>query len=487
MNTVTWKTWMLFIIFTLMIINKSSAQNTVTVSTVSELNDAVNNLTNDTTILIEDGVYTLTVALQIGDFYQAGNQPLENIVIRSQSGNREAVVLEGPGMVNVSPKFIFHIFHSRNVTIQDMTLRNVWYHLIQVHGEQGADEVYMRNLHLVDANEQFIKGSFSFSTPDLHSDDCVVENCFMEYTTTAPDDGYTSGVDVHAGHRWIIRNNIFQNFYTSAALVDPAVLMWNTARDTIVENNLFLDCERGIYFGGAPIGQDHHVGGIIRNNMFHQTTTTGDVAISISSSSGAKIYHNTVIMFDFDWAIQVRYAPPSGGTSADIRYNVCNLDIVERDGATATYDGNVVSVDPSWFVDYLGGDLHLTSNATPLIDQALVLPEVGIDYDMDTRPQGALSDKGADEYLLASVLGINDIQMISDMQYAQNPVTQISYTADAGTTYTILATDSLQSPFEELATQTPDLSDAQFIDQGGGVNAFDHPSDVNMRFYKISE
>ncbi|HTP08120.1 MAG TPA: hypothetical protein VMP08_07715, partial [Anaerolineae bacterium] len=59
----------------------------VTVSTVSQLVNAVNTATSGTTIRIADGTYNLN-----GEYLRLA---VPNVTLRSASGNREAVVLDG--------------------------------------------------------------------------------------------------------------------------------------------------------------------------------------------------------------------------------------------------------------------------------------------------------------------------------------------------------------------------------------------------------
>lgn len=71
-------------------------------------------------------------------------------------------------------------------------------------------------------------------------DDGVVEYCVFEYTVTGPADGYTNGVDVHAGKNWIIRFNLFRNITSPVnAYLGPAILMWRGAENTTCEANTF--------------------------------------------------------------------------------------------------------------------------------------------------------------------------------------------------------------------------------------------------------
>ena len=77
---------------------------------------------------------------------------------------------------------------------------------------------WIYNVRLLDAGEQFIKGSSGGF--GIGVDDGVVEYTIMAYTNGPPSTnhgggtGYTNGVDIHGGDGWLISNNLFKNFHT---------------------------------------------------------------------------------------------------------------------------------------------------------------------------------------------------------------------------------------------------------------------------------
>ena len=86
--------------------------NTVVVDTVGEIWDAVNTATPGDTILVADGTYNLGAA---GRYIWVD---VENVTIRSQSGNRDDVIFDdnyqGTEIITVT---------ASNVTIADMTIK----------------------------------------------------------------------------------------------------------------------------------------------------------------------------------------------------------------------------------------------------------------------------------------------------------------------------------------------------------------------------
>jgi Right handed beta helix region len=368
----------------------------VTVSTESALQAAVNSMTSGTTIMVQPGTYNLTSTLWL-------NRNVDNIAIRGSTDSCDDVVLIGRGMSNASYGNVPHgiwIGNARNVLVANLTIRDVYYHPIQLDPNAGAQSPRVYNVRLVDAGEQFVKSSARTSgTSGVNNG--VVEYSVMEYTTTARSN-YTNGVDVHQGANWIVRHNLFRNIRAPAGqLAGPAVLMWNGSRGTIVENNLFLNVQYGIALGLNGSKTDDHLGGIVRNNFFHRNSSqSGDVGITINNSASTKVLHNTVILSGtYPNAIEYRFPATTG---VEIRYNLTDGAVQQRDGAAGTVSNNITNAQSSWFVNAATGDLHLAATATAAIDKAAAHSSVATDYDAENRPQGAAPDIGADEFSLSS-------------------------------------------------------------------------------------
>ena len=374
----------------------SPSGTVVTVSTESALQAAVNSITSGTTILVQPGTYNLTSTLWL-------NRNVENVAIRGGTNSCDDVLLIGRGMSNASYGNVPHgiwIGNARNVLVANLTIRDVYYHPIQLDPNAGAQAPRIYNVRLVDAGEQFVKSSARTSGASGVNNG-IVEYSIMEYTTTARSN-YTNGVDVHQGASWIVRHNLFRNIRAPAGqLAGPAVLMWNGSRDSIIENNLFLNVQYGIALGLNGSKADDHVGGIVRNNFFHRNgSQSGDVGITINNSANTKVLHNTVIVSGtYSNGIEYRFPATTG---VEIRYNLMDAGVQQRDGATGTVSNNVTNAQPSWFVNAAAGDLHLVAIATAAIDKAAAHPSVPTDYDAETRPQGTVPDIGADEFSLGS-------------------------------------------------------------------------------------
>lgn len=239
-------------------------------------------------------------------------------------------------------------------TIANLTIRGVYGHALVFNAGTQAPRVY--NVRLVDAGEQFIKAN-----PDEVAgtgvDDGVVEYSIVEYTTTARD-GYTNGVDIHRGRRWVVRSNLFRNIRApQGQLAGPAVLAWNGSSATVIERNTFVNCQRAISLGLTnERAFADHTGGVIRNNFISRTAAIeGDVAIAVMDSPDTQVLHNTVLLGDsYPNALEFRFPRATGIL---VENNLANRSAATRDGATAVQRGNVWTATAALFVDPSVGDL----------------------------------------------------------------------------------------------------------------------------------
>jgi len=380
----------------------------VRVDRVTSLEQAVNNAVAGSTILLADGIYNLDgVYLRIDT---------PGITLRSQSGDREAVVLDG----NYLTTEIIQIVAS-DVTIADLTLREAVYHPIHVMSTDLASTFNTRlyNLHIMDPGQQAIKINPVDGTHFV--DDGEVACSHIQLTDEGrphiQDNCYTGGIDAHAALSWVVRDNFIQGFWCSQGLSEHAVHFWKNSRDTRVERNILLDNARGVGFGlaaGDPLrtypddpcpsadsSSVDHYGGVVQNNFIAAgqegllASEAGfDCGICLWYACNASVWHNSL------YAPQVRSSSIEWrfeSTSANIINNLTSHSLLERDDATAILTGNLTDAHPSWFLDYSTGDLHLTPAAALAIDQAASLPEVQDDFDAQWRPQGLAADIGADE------------------------------------------------------------------------------------------
>jgi hypothetical protein len=351
----------------------------VNVASARQLKRAVNRAGYGDTILLADGTYNMKgISLHIDT---------PNVTLRSASGNRDAVILDG----QYKSAEIIQIVAS-DVTIADITLREARHHPVHVMTKTGDTlNTLIYNVHIIDPGQQAIKINPAKSGyPDKGTIACSHIEITDAGRPVIRNNCYTGGIDAHKAHGWTIRDNLIEGFWCSKGLSEHAVHMWDDSSDSVVERNRLVDNARGVGFG---MGKRGHTGGIIRNNMIH---TMQDVGIGLETAPDAKVYNNTIITDNYANSIEYRFATTSG---IEIINNATNRRIHNRKGGKARIENNMTHVQSNWFMDAANGDLHLVSDRiTSLIDRGRTLGDVSDDFDGDTRPFGSAFDIGADEY-----------------------------------------------------------------------------------------
>lgn len=415
----------------------------ITATSAQELRDAVTDATANAVICIADGSYT------VANLWLRTS----GLTIRSASGNREAVILDGD---YASGQSIFNI-RANNTTIADITIKRAWYHPVHISG--GGNNALLHNLHIIDGREQFIKvnpnGSDQNDNGTLQCSLLELTDTGRQYIQSTPvvHPCYTGGIDTHGATGWLVSQNTFENIYCEnynpheTELAEHAIHFWVDTSDAIIEKNRIVNCARGIGFG---LGSRGNSGGVIKNNMIYQGDIADgvfDVGISLESSPGSKIYNNTVFIADYSNAIEYRF-----GTTTDIsiRNNLTNKNITNRSSGCNAIDcqisTNLTSAQSSWFTNPSTGDLHLSSPVVSVIDMGTDVSEVGEDFDGEYRETGGY-DLGADEYTndtSPTIISISSnsgdgfyytgdtIQVVVDFSKRVTSISQLSLTFNSG-------------------------------------------------------
>jgi parallel beta-helix repeat protein len=131
-----------------------------------------------------------------------------------------------------------------------------------------------------------------------------------------------------------------------------------------------------------------HQNGILRNNIIVNCPL--DVGIYLNKATNTRLYNNTLFNTK---GIDVRFQ----ASTADVRNNVLDGKIRNRDGGTSTLGSNQAESDLSaWFTAPASLDFTLINGST-LVDQGEALVEVEEDFCTNARDDGA-PDIGAVEY-----------------------------------------------------------------------------------------
>ncbi len=346
-----------------------------------------------TTILLHDGFYDMSG----GDSTHRLVFSTPGLTLRSVSGNREAVILDG-GYVTGELLSI----QASDTTIADLTLSRAYFHPIHASGpEVPISNVLIHNVHVIDPGEQAVKvNPIGAGTVD----DGILECSHLELTDVGRpfirNNCYTGGLDAHAATGWVVRRNRVEGFWCDTGLSEHGIHMWLLCQDTLVEENLIIDCARGIGFGLGS-GNDGHIGGIIRNNFvaagdpgLFASPSGFDSGISLWGAEGAQAYHNTVASTQPPSASSVEWRFIS--TSVTLANNLVTGRIWDRGGVSHVAT-NTEYAPLNLFVDVAGGDLHLVDPVSGPVDSGSPLSPGLADNDFDSSLRDGAPDIGADE------------------------------------------------------------------------------------------
>ncbi|MFO6424983.1 right-handed parallel beta-helix repeat-containing protein [Motilimonas sp. KMU-193] len=367
------------------------SQTVVEISTNEQLHQAfkeANQQGGHTLLLLADGDYQLNSTFVVD---------APNITLRGQSGDRSKVRIAGPQYNNMFLVRDSH-FKIEYVTIGGAPLRDSGFvrnHIVQIQGERNADYFSLRHSRIIDSQEQMIKVSKDASTPDVASDFGLIEHNLFEFTTGQALWWYTGGIDAHRSHNWVVRNNTFKNIHNNnpkpgenTALTEGAIHFWADSKGSLIENNVIINCDRGIMLGLDSSG---HADGIIRNNFI---MTNKDVGIYLAQASNTQVYNNTIwLNSSYPNAIEYRF---SESVNNHIANNLTNGLIRQRNNGQANVEFNVTNAQSDWFINAVAGDLHLAKAIDTVVGKGTPLEGVTTDIDGQTRDTNA-PDIGADE------------------------------------------------------------------------------------------
>lgn len=389
-------------------------------SQVGQLMSIILNASIGDTFLLHDGIYDVPYNEYI--YVRA-----DGVTIRSASGNREAVVIDGHYNDGDYGRNLITIAAS-GVTIADLTVKRSYDHPVHVHPHwedtTDIENAHIYNVHVIDPGQQAIKIN---ALGGHYADNGAVACSHIELTDTGRSfvwarngSCYTGGVDGHEAWGWEIRDNLIEGFWCAGGgggcddddLSEHAIHFWTGSRDTIVERNVLIDNARGVGFGlGSGGGRAYspdpcpvasggvgHYDGIARNNVIfagapglHASDCGFDCGVCLEQACGTAVLHNTVASTQAPFSsIEWRW----WNTNVDITNNLVTHNLRDR-GGTATLAGNLDHQPLSLFVDGTGGDLHLAETAGEAIDKGT---SAGVATDIDGEARDAAPDVGADEF-----------------------------------------------------------------------------------------
>lgn len=369
----------------------------IRVSTVDELFAAAEKVRPGGTILLADGHYRMPRYFELHT---------DNATLRSQSGRRERVILDGAESRHGE---LVGISRCSGVTIADLTVQNVRFNGLKINSNLGATRVTIRNCVIHNVWQRGVKGPGvpKESRDTLRPTDCRIEYClfyndrtkqFADDPTDRPDTfggNYVGGIDVMYAKGWTISDNVFLGIHGRTGGARGAIFLWHDAQDCTIERNVILDCDTGICLGNSHRGPEttiHCTGCLVRNNLVVRCPESGILA---DYTRDCRILHNTI--HDPGSRLQrlIRLVHDNDGLV--VAHNLLSgppMRIETRSEIKA--EGNLVKSDAGdWFLDPAGGNLHLRPDFRHAVGTVPRLPEVQEDFDRHRRAQRTAV--GADE------------------------------------------------------------------------------------------
>lgn len=334
--------------------------NVVRVHNTNELFRAVAASPPKTTILIADGVYSMPQRLVVRT---------DGLVLRGQSQNRQRVVLDGK---EHQLGELLVLSACRDVTIADVTIRNVRWNGIKIDSETNVQNLLIRNCVIHNVWQRGVKG---VKVPPENRDSirpagCRIEHCLFyndrpkqfsdDPADTAENFGgnYIGGIDVMYARDWVISDNIFWNIRGRTGTARGAVFLWFESEGCLVERNIIVDCDSGICFGnahrpeGVPI---HAVRCVARDNFLARVPENGILAFH---TRDCRIEHNTI----HDPMSKLRRLIRAGGENEGLLVTKNLLDGPKpaiESASEMRFEGNAVGIFSHLFADAPRGDLRL--------------------------------------------------------------------------------------------------------------------------------
>ncbi|MDB5308040.1 MAG: hypothetical protein JWO38_2242 [Gemmataceae bacterium] len=368
----------------------------VAVDTVAKLHDAVARARAGTTILLADGRYALSKPLHIR---------ADRVSLRGKSGDRTKVVLDGGGTLGEA----IWLSTCSDVTVADLTVRDVRWNGIKLNSESGVQRVRIYNCEFRNIWQRAVK---AVAVPEANRERLRPRDCRIEYCLFAndrpkkfgddPDDtpgsfggDYIAGIDLMFATGWVIRDNVFRGINGRTGQGRGAVFLWRDSRDCVVERNVIVDCDAGISLGNAlhdPKTPPHCTGCVVRNNC---VTRAPEGGITSLHTKDCKILHNTVC--DTTGKIRRGVRVELAADGLVVANNLlAGPKVGINTGSRVEERSNREGVAASAFVDAAGGDLHLAERIDGVADAGQVLPDAP--RDLDGRRRGGRADLGAHEF-----------------------------------------------------------------------------------------
>ena len=373
----------------------AEGSSAVVVAGAVELRDALAAARPGAEILIAPGRYRMPIRFDQTNSGSAGRP----VVVRARDA-LGSVVIDGAG-ASITIKFS----GAAHVEIRDLEVTGGGHH--GVFFDRGAHHITLRHNRIYDNHRirplnshAELKGSGGEGRP---ADITIVDNEIFH--RTHPAGGNFQGIDCNFCEHFRIEGNYLHDI--NSPTMEPyshydrgaCIQMKSASRGTVIARNRIARCHIGIVYGGEGLANPEHWGGVIENNLIHDSA---EMAIAIVNVRGGKVYHNTL----FANAQSIRFASdkgyPDSATDADLANNLLDHAVSSFRGADFSSRNDLVlpaAAASNVFVDPKARDFRLRPSALAVIDRGADLGRaIACDHEGAQRPQGSGHDIGAFEY-----------------------------------------------------------------------------------------
>lgn len=361
-------------------------------ATVAQLVKAAQAVQPGGTILVADGQYALPAVLDLHT---------DNITLRSESGERDKVVIDGRGQLGE----LIGITRCSGVTIADLTIQNVKWNGFKLNSNYGVNRVTIYNCVIHNVWQRGIKGVMvpEQDREKLRPSDCRVQYClfYNDRPKELSDDStdqfggdYVGGMDIMYAKRWTISDNVFVGVQGRTRQARGAIFLWVDSQDCTIERNIIIDCDCGICLGNSHRGEStriHCTGCIVRNNFVTRCHENGILA---DYTHDCRILNNTI--HDPQSRLQrlIRLVHDNDGLV--VAQNLLSGPPMRIETQSPKrIEGNVTRDVSQWLVNPGAGNLHLQPGAAEVLGTVQRLADVPEDMDRQKRPE--LTVVGADQ------------------------------------------------------------------------------------------
>jgi len=372
----------------------------IRVDNVEQLFQAAGDVKPGGTILLADGQYLMPRYFELRT---------DNVTMRSASGDRDKVVLDGARSQHGE---LVGITACSGVTIADLTIHNIKHNGFKLNSDKNVQQVTIYNCVIHNIWQRGVKGvRVPQSDPAVRPPaNCRVQYCLFyndrpkQFTDDPADTpqnfggNYVGGMDVMYADHWTISDNVFIGIRGRTGEARGAVFLWHETQDCVVERNVIVDCDSGICLGNSYRPEEikvHCRRCVVRNNFVTRAPENGILA---DYTEDCVIAQNTVHDPESRLKRLVRLVHDNPGLL--VANNLLSGPPMRIEtNSQVRFQENVTRELTASFVSPQEGNLHLKEAVPGVVDAARLIPQAAEDIDRQSRRDPC--DVGADEQVAA--------------------------------------------------------------------------------------